>query len=127
MGVPVVSCCFIRSSWKTPERIFTASGSRRWVTNLLCPGRRRSRSFWISASVRAMPGGQPSITQPSAGPWLSPKVVTRNIWPKVLNDISLELQRFGLRVQPSDLAIAYGETHALGLVQAVHAPPVHAA
>ena len=34
-----------------------------------------------------MPGGQPSTTQPSAGPWLSPKVVTRNKWPKVLKDM----------------------------------------
>ncbi len=33
-------------------------------------------------------GGQPSTTQPIAGPWLSPKVVTRNNWPKVLKDIA---------------------------------------
>jgi hypothetical protein len=26
---------------------------------------------------QASPGGQPSITQPMAGPWLSPKLVTR--------------------------------------------------
>ena len=31
-----------------------------------------------------MRGGQPSTTQPIAGPWLSPQVVTRNRWPKVL-------------------------------------------
>ncbi len=37
----------------------------------------------------AQAGGQPSTTQPMAGPWLSPKVVTRNIWPKVLKDIAL--------------------------------------
>ncbi len=43
----------------------------------------------MSASVSGMPGGQPSTTQPIAGPWLSPKVVTRNIWPNVLNDILL--------------------------------------
>src|SRR5690349_22345070 len=30
-----------------------------------------------------MPGGQPSITQPIAGPCDSPKVVTRSSWPKV--------------------------------------------
>jgi hypothetical protein len=41
----------------------------------------------MSASVRAMRGGQPSTTQPIAGPWLSPKVVTRNMWPKVLKDM----------------------------------------
>jgi hypothetical protein len=60
------------------DRIFTVSGSWRWVTNLLWPGRRFSIQGWMSASVRAMPGGQPSTTQPIAGPWLSPKVVTRN-------------------------------------------------
>src|SRR5262245_43299191 len=41
----------------------------------------------MSASVSAMRGGQPSTTQPIAAPWLSPKVVTRKRWPKVLNDI----------------------------------------
>ena len=39
----------------------------------------------MSASVSAMPGGQPSTTQPMAGPWLSPKVVTRNSLPKLLS------------------------------------------
>src|SRR5579871_4248954 len=34
-----------------------------------------------------MRGGQPSTTQPMAGPWLSPQVVTRNRWPKLLCDI----------------------------------------
>jgi hypothetical protein len=34
-------------------------------------------------------GGQPSTTQPIATPWLSPKVVTRNMWPKVLKDIRI--------------------------------------
>ena len=34
-----------------------------------------------------MPGGQPSMTQPIAGPWLSPQVVTRNRWPNVLCDM----------------------------------------
>ena len=38
----------------------------------------------MSASVRAMPGGQPSITQPMAGPWDSPKLVTVKSVPKVL-------------------------------------------
>src|SRR5262245_49085011 len=41
----------------------------------------------MSASVSGMPGGQPSTTQPMAGPWLSPKVVTRKRWPKLLWDI----------------------------------------
>src|SRR6266404_7935589 len=41
----------------------------------------------MSASVSAMRGGQPSTTHPIATPWLSPKVVTRKRWPKVLNDM----------------------------------------
>src|ERR1700742_1779912 len=65
----------------------TASGSWRWVTNLPWPGRRFSSHCWTSASVSSIPGGQPSTTQPSAGPWLSPQVVTRNRWPKVLCDM----------------------------------------
>src|SRR5690349_24443386 len=43
----------------------------------------------MSASLSGMPGGVPSTTQPSAGPWLSPKVVTRKRWPKVLWDMRL--------------------------------------
>ena len=50
-------------------------------------GRRRSSSGWMSASDRVNPGGQPSITQPIAGPWLSPKLVTLNNSPKVLPDM----------------------------------------
>src|SRR5215510_16337990 len=42
----------------------------------------------MSASVSGMRGGQPSTTQPIAAPWLSPKVVTRKRWPKVLNDMA---------------------------------------
>lgn len=34
-----------------------------------------------------MPGGQPSITHPIAGPWDSPKVVTVKSVPRVLPDI----------------------------------------
>src|SRR5262249_35073537 len=40
-------------------------------------------AVWVSG----MRAGQPSTTQPIAGPWLSPKVVTLKRWPKVLNDI----------------------------------------
>ena len=40
----------------------------------------------MSASDRDIRGGQPSTTQPIAGPWLSPQVVTRNRWPKLLWD-----------------------------------------
>jgi hypothetical protein len=42
-----------------------------------------SRSFWMSASVIPKPAGQPSMTQPTAVPWLSPYVVTENAFPKV--------------------------------------------
>src|SRR5512140_762651 len=38
----------------------------------------------MSASESSMPGGQPSMTQPIAGPWDSPKLVTANRAPKVL-------------------------------------------
>ena len=57
------------------------------VVNRDWPGRRRSRSRWMSAAASGIRGGQPSITQPIAAPWLSPNVVTRNRWPKVLWDI----------------------------------------
>ncbi len=88
IGVPVVTWPAVRSSEKTPERMRTASGSWRWVTNLPWPGRRFSSHRWTSASVSGMPGGQPSTTQPNAGPWLSPQVVTRNRWPNVLCDMA---------------------------------------
>ena len=69
----------------TPERIFASSGSRRWVTKREVPGRRLSRKGCRSAvASNGMPGGQPSITQPIAGPWLSPHVVKRNASPKLL-------------------------------------------
>src|ERR1700719_2172048 len=41
----------------------------------------------MSSTVSGICGGQPSTTQPIATPWLSPKVVTRNRWPKVLWDM----------------------------------------
>ena len=83
MGAPVV-----RPS-KTPERISTSSGSRRWVVCLDWPGLRRSRSRCKSASESASPGGQPSTTPPMAGPWLSPKPVTTKSLPKLLPDIGV--------------------------------------
>ena len=64
IGVPVVTPSY------RPDRISTLSASLRCVTWRVVPGRRRSRSGWMSASVSAMPGGQPSITQPMAGPWI---------------------------------------------------------
>ena len=72
---------------KTPERIRTASVSRRWVVWRVLPGRRRSRSGWMSSSPSGSPGGQPSMTQPIAAPWLSPQVVTRNALPMVFPGI----------------------------------------
>src|SRR5205807_10361244 len=45
----------------------------------------------MSLSRKGMPGGQPSTTQPIAGPWLSPKVVTRKRWPNVLKDMGCQL------------------------------------
>src|SRR3954464_6305579 len=50
----------------------------------------------MSASTSGIMGGQPSTTQPIATPWLSPKVVTRNMWPNVLKDIAA--RRLGSRV-----------------------------
>jgi hypothetical protein len=41
----------------------------------------------MSLSSSGIKGGQPSTTQPIAGPWLSPKVVTRKRWPKLLKDM----------------------------------------
>ena len=75
--MPVVRSSPLASSAKTPERMRTVSGSRRWVVKRDWPGRRLSIQCWISASEIAMRGGQPSTTQPIAGPWLSPQVVTR--------------------------------------------------
>ena len=56
----------------------------------------------MSASLSGMRGGQPSTTQPMAGPWLSPQVVMRNRWPKVLCDTATS----PLRYQPMTLAIS---------------------
>src|ERR1019366_8201249 len=47
------------------------------------PGRRRSSSAWISSTVRGRFGGQPSMTTPTAGPWLSPQVVMVKSFPKL--------------------------------------------
>src|SRR5580700_9920817 len=77
MGVPVV----LPSN--TPDKMRTVSGSWRWLVNCDVPGRRRSTSACKSASLNAKPGGQPSTTQPSAGPWLSPKLVTVKTLPKL--------------------------------------------
>src|SRR3954447_5044921 len=83
MGVPVV----LPSN--TPERMRTASGSLRWLTKCEVPVRRRFTSPCRSLSDSSSPGGQPSTMQPSAGPWLSPKVVTVKSLPIELPDIQL--------------------------------------
>src|SRR5262245_35950979 len=69
---------------KTPLTIRTVSVSRRWLVSRLWPGRRRSRSGWMSASESGSREGQPSTTAPTAAPCDSPQVVTRKSWPKVL-------------------------------------------
>ena len=71
----------------TPDRISTRSSSCRCVTWRDVPGLRRSSSGWMSASDSVIPGGQPSTTQPIAGPWLSPKDVTVKSLPSVLPDM----------------------------------------
>jgi hypothetical protein len=87
IGVPVVRRPSLRSSSNTPDRMRTASGSWRWVTNLPWPGPALVEEGLDLPAVMARPGGTPSTTQPRAGPWLSPQVVTRNRWPKVLCDM----------------------------------------
>src|SRR5262245_46536185 len=77
IGVPSVAPS------KTPLRIRTVSDSFRWLVRRLWPGRRRSRSGWMSASDKGRRGGQPSTTAPMAPPWDSPQVVTRKSVPKV--------------------------------------------
>jgi hypothetical protein len=42
----------------------------------------------MSAADSSSPGGQPSTTQPIAGPWLSPNEVTQNNLPSVLPDMT---------------------------------------
>jgi hypothetical protein len=85
IGVPVV-----RPS-NTPDSISTVSGSRRCVTWRDVPGRRRSSSAWMSLSASAMPGGQPSTTQPIAGPCDSPNEVNVKRVPEVLPDMRSSL------------------------------------
>lgn len=55
----------------------------------------------MSASESSMPGGQPSITQPIAGPWDSPKVVTVKRVPRDEPDISQLSQEIQSRYDPS--------------------------
>src|SRR5437867_423875 len=75
----------------TPDRISGSSASLRCVVTFDCPGRRRSRSGCKSAADSSIPGGTPSIITTLPGPWLSPAVVMRNIWPKLLPGMVLEI------------------------------------
>src|ERR1044071_4857290 len=77
MGVPSVLPSNV------PERISTLSASLRGETIFDWPGRRRSRSGWISAGLNSSRGGQPSTTTPTPPPWDSPQLVTRNRRPKL--------------------------------------------
>jgi hypothetical protein len=61
----------------------TMSGSERGLVCRDSPGRRLSIQGCMSASLSEMPGGQPSIAAPIAGPWLSPQVEKRKILPKL--------------------------------------------
>jgi hypothetical protein len=63
------------------------------------PVARRSRSARKSSAAIASPGGQPSTTQPIAGPWLSPKVVTVSSFPNELLDIDVLDQRLLARAR----------------------------
>src|SRR5262249_3675509 len=98
IGVPVVLPSY------TPERISTRSSSRRCVTWRDVPGFLRSRSGWMSASESSIPGGQPSTTQPIAGPCDSPKVVTVKRVPRVLPDINCSLLHRNFYLQIKGLA-----------------------
>src|SRR5262249_8696277 len=84
MGVPRV----LPVSLSRPDSTSTASSSLLGVTSLLCPGRLRRGTAGPSAPPRGIPGGQPSTPPPTAGPWLSPNVVTAKTCPNVLAPIS---------------------------------------
>ena len=78
----------MRRPSNTPDRIFDrvgllALGDEARLSGLALV----EKVLDIGLGVSARPGGQPSTTQPSAGPWLSPQVVTRKRWPKVLCDM----------------------------------------
>src|SRR5215813_1002089 len=51
----------------------------------------------MSASLNGICAGQPSTTQPIAGPWLSPKVVTRKRSPKPCRPTHLTPDRGGVK------------------------------
>jgi hypothetical protein len=97
-----------RAALEDPERISTSSGSRRCVTWREVPGLRRSSSAWMSAALIASPGGQPSTTQPIAGPCDSPNEVTANRVPMVLPDMARLAQTHQQVVRPHARMLATG-------------------
>src|SRR5437588_10948688 len=111
IGVPVVLPSY------TPERISTLSSSWRCVTWRDVPGFLRSRSGWMSASLSTIPGGQPSTTQPIAGPCDSPNVVTVKSVPSVLPDMAVSLSHPNLILEIKGLQRenSHPEAHVLSL------------
>src|SRR6516162_701654 len=77
----------------------------------------------MSASLSGMRGGQPSTTQPIAGPWLSPKVVTRNKCPNVLYDMG-DVDHL-LRSTHGMLPLPWGEGWGEGLRPIESQEPPH--
>src|SRR6266545_2060184 len=83
MGDPSV----LLVSRSRPDKTSTMSSSSRAVTSLLCPGLRRASQDCTCSTSNVWPDEQPSTTQPTATPWLSPNVVTQKLRPKVLPSI----------------------------------------
>src|SRR5439155_8310807 len=89
--------------------IWTLSGSFRGETIFDWPGRRRSRSGWMSASVSSIRGGQPSTTTPTPPPWDSPQVVMRKRRPKLFGMLEQwEKRPIGSNIQLSDSQASLG-------------------
>ena len=65
-----------------PLNILNSSFSLRGVS-AADEGLRRERSSPIFSSETSIPGASPSMTTPTAGPWLSPKRVTQTLCPNV--------------------------------------------
>ena len=97
IGVPVVTCTPVSGCAITPDRIFTASGFLALGGEARLAGTAAVEIVLDVLGLSGSSGGQPSTTQPIATPWLSPKVVTRNMWPKVLKDILLQAVERQLR------------------------------
>ena len=82
------SCPRTRRRGSPPCRARCAASRGGWCRGGGGPGRAGCR-----LRSAPCPGGQPSMTQPMAGPWLSPKLVTRNSSPKVLPDMEWMIGR----------------------------------